>query len=147
MACESCDKNIAMWSVCVDKNCNTPFGVCDDCFNENKVCWTAFVVKNGFGTGQNENRHTDKMKIFIIYDSTGFVWERAYKSFDRAILMVKEAVDEQNFWAKCDGAYEDEEDRPANMEKEFTYKDEQGGVMVAHNELEKISTFVKELIL
>jgi hypothetical protein len=32
------------------------------------------------------------------------------------------------------------------METEFTYKDEQGGVMVAHNELEKMSTFIKELI-
>ena len=93
------------------------------------------------------NRHTDKMKIFIIYDSLGFVWERAYKSFDKAILIVKEAVNEQNLCAKYDGAYEDEEDRPAKMEKEFTYKDEQGGVMVAHNELEKISTFVKELTL
>jgi hypothetical protein len=93
------------------------------------------------------NLHTDKMKIFIIYDSLGFVWERAYKSFDRAILMVEEAVDEQNLWAKYDGAYEDEEDRPANMEKEFTYKDSQDGVMVAHNELEKISIFVKQLIL
>jgi hypothetical protein len=106
-----------------------------------------FLVKNGFGTGQNENRHTDKMKIFIIYDSLGFVWERAYKSFDRAIVVVKAHVDEQNLCAKYDGAYEDEEDRPANMEKEFTYKDEQGGVMVAHNELEKISTFVKEILI
>jgi hypothetical protein len=93
------------------------------------------------------NRHTDKMKIFIIYDSLGFVWERAYKSFDKAILIVKEAVNEQNLCAKYDGAYEDEEDRPAKMEKEFTYKDEQGGIMVAFNEMDKISIFVKELNL
>jgi hypothetical protein len=33
------------------------------------------------------------------------------------------------------------------MEKEFTYKDEQGGVLVAHNELEKTSIFVKELTM
>jgi hypothetical protein len=33
------------------------------------------------------------------------------------------------------------------MEKEFTYKDEQGGVMVAFNEMDKISIFVKELTL
>jgi hypothetical protein len=93
------------------------------------------------------NLHTDKMKIFIIYDSLGFVWERAYRSFDKAILIVKEAVNEQNLCAKYDGAYEDEEDRPANMEKEFTHKDSQGGVMVAHNELEKISIFVKEILI
>jgi len=98
-------------------------------------------------TGHRMNLHTDKMKVFIIYDSTGFVWERSYRSFDKAILMVEEAVNEQNLWAKYDGAYEDEEDRPANMEKEFTYKDSQDGVMVAHNELEKISIFVKQLIL
>ena len=97
--------------------------------------------------GHRMNLHTDKMKIFVIYDSLGFVWERAYKSFNTAIVVVKAHVDEQNLRAKYDGAYEDEEDRPANMEKEFTYKDEQGGVMVAHNELEKISTFVKELTL
>ena len=45
MECEACDKNIAVWNVCVDKKCTTTFGVCDDCFNEHKVCWTAFVTK------------------------------------------------------------------------------------------------------
>ena len=87
------------------------------------------------------------MKIFVVYDSTGYVWERAYKSFDKAILIVKEAVNEQNLCAKYDGAYEDEEDRPAKMEKEFTYKDEQGGIMVAFNEMDKISIFVKEVTI
>ena len=43
MECEACDKNIAVWSVCVDKKCTTTFGVCDDCFNEHKVCWTSFA--------------------------------------------------------------------------------------------------------
>lgn len=42
MKCESCD-NTAIWSVCVDEKCNTKFGVCDDCFNKNKVCWTSFA--------------------------------------------------------------------------------------------------------
>lgn len=82
------------------------------------------------------------MKLFIIYDSTGFVWERAHTSFQSAVDVVALYVDQQNKLAEL---YEDEEDRPANLEKEFTYKDEQGGIMVAHNELEKISTFVKEL--
>ena len=35
--------NVAVWSVCVDEKCTTTFGVCDDCFEDNKVCWTAFV--------------------------------------------------------------------------------------------------------
>jgi len=84
------------------------------------------------------------MKIFIIYDSTGFVWERAHTSFQSAVDVVKIHVDEQNLCAKYE---EDGEDHPANMEKEFTYKDSQDGVMVAHNEVEKISTFIKELAL
>jgi hypothetical protein len=43
--------------------------------------------------------------------------------------------------------YDEDCDNPAKMETEFTYKDEQGGVMVAFNEMDKISTFVKELNL
>jgi hypothetical protein len=80
------------------------------------------------------------MKIFIIYDSTGFVWERAHTSFQSAIDVVSLYVEQQINLT-------DEEEPPAKMEKEFTYKDEQGGVMVAHNEVEKISTFIKELTL
>jgi len=49
--------------------------------------------------------------------------------------------------AMSDGFYEDDDQRPAKMEKDFTYKDDQGGVLVAHNELEKMSTFVKELTI
>ena len=43
MNCEACDKDIAVWCVCLDDKRNTTFGVCDDCFNEHKVCWTSFV--------------------------------------------------------------------------------------------------------
>jgi hypothetical protein len=80
------------------------------------------------------------MKIFIIYDSTGFVWERAHTSFQSAIDVVSLYVEQQINLT-------DEEEPPAKMETKFTYKDEQGGVMVAHNEVEKISTFIKELTL
>ena len=85
------------------------------------------------------------MKIYVIYKSDGFIWERAYTSFENAVEIVKHYLTQKNLYAKRDGAYEIEEDCPAKMEKEITYKDEQGGFMVAHNELEKISTFVKEL--
>jgi hypothetical protein len=87
------------------------------------------------------------MKIFIVYDSTGFVWERAYTSFQSAVDVISLYVKEENRSAKFDGYYTNEEDRPVKMEKEFTYKDEQNGTMVAHNELEKISIFVKEITI
>jgi hypothetical protein len=87
------------------------------------------------------------MKIFIVYDSTGFVWERAYTSFQSAVDVVSLYLHHQNRLAFADGLYENEEERPAKIEKEFTYKDEQSGIMVAHNELEKISIFVKEITI
>ena len=86
------------------------------------------------------------MKLFVIYDSTGRIWECAHKSFETAIIVVKLYVDQENLRAKIDGFFEHDDDRPAKMETESTYKDEQGGLMVAHNELEKMSTFIKELI-
>lgn len=43
MNCEACDKNIARWSVCLDNKHNMKFVVCDDCFDEHKVCWTSFL--------------------------------------------------------------------------------------------------------
>ena len=87
------------------------------------------------------------MKIFVVYHSNGHVWERAYTSFQSAIDVVSAYANQENLRAKADGFYEDDEDRPAKMENDFTYMDEQGGVMVAHNELEKMSTFVKEIAL
>ena len=92
-------------------------------------------------------KYNSKMKIFVIYDSDGFIWERAYTSFESAVEVVTHHLTQTNLNAKRNGAYEDEEERPAKMEKEFTYKDEHGGVMVAHNELEKISTFIKSVIV
>ena len=87
------------------------------------------------------------MKIFIIYESSGLVWKRAYTSFEAAIDDVSSYVYEQNLRAKNDGHYDDYEDRPARMEKDPTYRDEQGGLMVSHNELEKMSTFIKQLFI
>lgn len=87
------------------------------------------------------------MKIFVIYDSTGHVWDCAHQSFESAIKVVKLYLDQENQRAFKDGFFRDHEERPAMLEEKFTYKDEQGGVMVAHNELEKISTFVKELAM
>lgn len=40
--CDSCDNNIAVWSVCVNEKSNIRFGVCDDCFKKNEVRWTTF---------------------------------------------------------------------------------------------------------
>jgi hypothetical protein len=85
------------------------------------------------------------MKIYVIYDSDGFIWERAYTSFESAVEVVTHYLTQKNLYAKRNAAYEDEEERPYRMEKEFTYKDEHGGVMVAHNELEKVSTFIKSV--
>jgi hypothetical protein len=88
---------------------------------------------------------SNKMKIFIVYDSTGFVWERAHTSFESAVDVVLHYIEQQNRLIVLYGGYE--EDRPAKMEKEFTYRDEQGGIMVAHNEVEKFSTFIKALTI
>jgi hypothetical protein len=85
------------------------------------------------------------MKIFIVYESTGFVWHRAHTSFESAVDVVSHYIEQQNKLIKL---YRGEEEEPAaSMEKEFTYKDEQGGIMVAHNEMEKISTFIKALTI
>jgi hypothetical protein len=85
------------------------------------------------------------MKLFIIYDSTGFVWDRAHTSFQSAVDVVSLYIEQQNRLIKLYGG--EEEEPPAKMEKEFTYKDEHGGVMVAHSELEKISTFIKSVTI
>lgn len=86
------------------------------------------------------------MKIYVIYDSNGRIWECGHTSFETAVNVVKLYLDQENLRAKIDGFFKDDEDPPAKIEEEFTYKDEQGGVLVAHNELEKMSTFIKELI-
>lgn len=85
------------------------------------------------------------MKIFVVYDSNGFIWQCTHSSFQSAVDGVTRYLDQENQRAFKDGFFRDHEDRPAKLESKFTYKDEQGGVLVAHNELDKLSTFVKEL--
>ena len=85
------------------------------------------------------------LKIYIIYKSDGIVDNIAHKSFQSALDAVMKSLEQDNHQAKIDGYYTDFEERPAKMEKEFNYKDEQGGILVAHDELQKISTLIKEL--
>jgi hypothetical protein len=87
------------------------------------------------------------MKVFIVYDSTGFVWYRGHTSFQSAVDVVSLYVKEWNRCARVEGFYTNEEECPVKMEEECTYKDEQSGIMVAHNEIEKISIFIKEITI
>ena len=94
------------------------------------------------------------MKKFIIYDSRGDVWEDAFKSFHEAVMFVSIIFEEQNRMVVAllndnfdDDIYEayDEKHLPLKMMKKFTYRDKYGGVKVAYNEDENISTFVREV--
>jgi hypothetical protein len=84
------------------------------------------------------------MKIFVIYDSNGFVWERAHPSLQSVVDVVSIYVEQENFRAKED---ESSNYYPIEMQKEFTYKYIEGGVLVAHNAYNKFSIFFKELTL
>ena len=87
---------------------------------------------------------TYKMKIFVIYDSNGFVWERAHKSLQSVIDVVSLYVEQDNLRAKAEGLYEF---CPIKMQTEFTYKYLEGGVLVAHNPVNKFCIFFKEITL
>jgi penicillin V acylase-like amidase (Ntn superfamily) len=75
------------------------------------------------------------MKIFVIYDSEGFVWERAYTSSQSAINVVSLYIEQENVRG------------PMKMPTEFTYKYAEGGVLVAHTLDYKFCIFFKELTL
>jgi hypothetical protein len=86
------------------------------------------------------------MKIYVIYDSYGNVWDRVYTSFESALVVVSISVSEENRrWSVVDNA--EGYQIPASMQKDFTKTDEQGGVFVAFSEIEKTSTYIKQLIL
>jgi len=75
------------------------------------------------------------MKIFVIYDSEGFVWERAYTSSQSAINVVSLYIEQESVHG------------PMKMPTEFTYKYAEGGVLVAHSLDYKFCIFFKELTL
>jgi hypothetical protein len=81
------------------------------------------------------------MKIFIVYDSSGFVWERAYKSLQSVIDVVSVYVEQENLREKAN------ENSLMKMQTEFTYKYVEGSVLVAHNPVSKFCIFFKELML
>jgi len=84
---------------------------------------------------------SNKMKIFIVYDSSGFVWERAYTSLQSVIDVVSVYVEQENLRAK------EIDNSLMKMQTEFTYKYLEGCVLVAHNPDSKFCIFFKELIL
>jgi hypothetical protein len=84
---------------------------------------------------------SNKMKVFIVYDSSGFVWERAYKSLQSVIDVVSLYVEQENLREKAN------EHSLMKMQTEFTYKYAEGSVLVAHNPDSKFCIFFKELIL
>jgi hypothetical protein len=75
------------------------------------------------------------MKIFVIYDSEGFVWERAYTSIQSAVNVVSLYIEQENLHG------------PMKMATEFTYKYAEGGVLVAYSADYKFCIFSKELAL
>ena len=81
------------------------------------------------------------MKIFVIYDSEGFVWERAHSSLQSVIDVVSIYVEQENLRAKAN------EYPLMTMPTDFTYKYAEGGVLVAHSPDYKFCIFFKELIL
>jgi hypothetical protein len=84
---------------------------------------------------------SNKMKIFIVYDSSGFVWERAYTSLQSVIDVVSLYVEQENLREKAN------EHSLMKMQTKFTYKYLEGCVLVAHNPDSKFCIFFKELIL
>ena len=82
---------------------------------------------------------SNKMKIFIVYDSSGFVWERAYTSLQSVIDVVSVYVKQENLREKAN------ENSLMKMQTEFTYKYAEGSVLVAHNPDSKFCIFFKEL--
>ena len=81
------------------------------------------------------------MKIFVIFDSDGFIWERAHSSLQSVIDVVSIYVEQENLRAKAN------EYSLMKMQTEFTYKHLEGSVLVAHNPDNKFCIFFKELIL
>ena len=74
------------------------------------------------------------MKIFVIYDSNGFVWDRVYASFQSAFNAVSLYI-------------EQEDTPPMKMPTEFTFKYVEGSVLIAHDLDYKFSIFFKEVTL
>ena len=81
------------------------------------------------------------MKVFIVYDSSGFVWERAYTSLQSVIDVVSIYVEQENLRAK------EIDNSLMKMQTEFTYKYVEGCVLVAYNPDSSFCIFFKELIL
>jgi hypothetical protein len=74
------------------------------------------------------------MKIFVIYDSEGFVWDRVYTSFQSVFDAVSLYIEREDL-------------PPMKMPTEFTYKYAEGCVLIAHDLDYKFNIFFKEVTL
>ena len=76
----------------------------------------------------------NKMKIFIVYDSEGFVWDNAYTSFQSAFDAVSLYIEREDL-------------PPMKMPHDFTYIYAEGCVLFAHDPDYKFCIFFKELTI
>jgi hypothetical protein len=74
------------------------------------------------------------MKIFVVYDSTGYVWDDAYTSFQSAFDAVSLYIKREDL-------------SPMKMPTEFTYKYAEGCVLFAHDSDYAFCIFFKELTI
>jgi len=74
------------------------------------------------------------MTIFIVYDSTGYVWDHAYTSFQSAFDAVSLYIKQEDL-------------PPMKMPHDFTYIYAEGSVLFAHDPDYKFCIFFKELTI
>jgi len=77
---------------------------------------------------------SSKMKIFIVYDSEGYVWDNAYTSFQSAFDAVSLYIEREDL-------------PPMKMPHDFTYIYEEGSVLFAHDADYAFCIFFKEVTI
>ena len=86
-------------------------------------------------------------KVYIIYDTTNYVWDKAHRTFDLAMVAVTRRIYSENDRYKKSESYKSEATLPGKMEKKYDLNNIKAGVLVATIEDLDVKVFIKEVVV
>jgi len=86
-------------------------------------------------------------KIYVVYETGEFIWNKAYRTFELALFAVVERINLENQIYTTTPAYEIRPQLPARMEDEYNKKDASAGLLVANINDYEVKICIKEIDL
>jgi len=114
-------------------------------YKNNKKLKTIFSMSAVSHNIIYNNTMDGHVNIFFIRSSSGYIWKDSYTSFQSALDVLTDYVKKENSRRYMYGLFDEAEDAPLKIAKEFAPMDPRGNIVVAHDSHKNISFAIQQL--